>query len=95
MISLSALEPDLIRNIRKVDFFEFCENQLPKRTSWGKVKSVLKIMSFSDSQINESISQLNKEQEKVAKKIFGMILAYCESKDEARERELARKISDQ
>ena len=94
LISLSALEPDLIKNIRKVDFFEFCENQLPKRTSWGKVKSVLKVMSFSDSPINESISQLNKDQEKIAKKIFAMILAYCEGKDEARERELARKIID-
>ncbi len=57
---LSKFDEKLLQKVKEKSFNDFCEEYLPKRTSWGKPIPIEKIMSWEKVKIKKDI-HLEKE----------------------------------
>lgn len=89
LIEMEQLDPELIKNANQANFNDFCIKNIVKRTSWGRLIPISKLMSFETSLSDTLIQITSKNEEKTAKRLYSLIKEYCNEKTELKELETA------
>lgn len=76
MLDFSKIDKEIIKKVNEKSFNDFCEEYLPKRTSWGKPIPNDKIMTYQNKQLSKCITNLPKNIESIAIQTFKNILSY-------------------